>query len=198
MSGNGKDINRFISILQNDNGKAIAPIQQGINYEYSSSKGLWPLSEQTCHAHFPVFLQEGSDYPPPKKISWLYKFLYKVFARINLIDIPLDTEIGGGLVFGHAFNVTVNGSAVLGEYVDLEKNVTIGREKRGKRKGCPVIGNRVWIGTNATVVGKISIGDDVLIAPNAYVNCDVPSHSVVIGNPCVIHHRDNATEEYIN
>lgn len=37
----------------------------------------------------------------------------------------------------------------------------------------------------------------VEIAPNSYVNCDVPSHSVVFGNPCVIKHKENATESYI-
>jgi len=36
------------------------------------------------------------------------------------------------------------------------------------------------------VVDKITIGDDVLITPNTYLNCDVPSHSVVIGNPARI------------
>ena len=46
-------------------------------------------------------------------------------------------------------------------------------------------------------MGKIQIGDDVLIAPNSYVNVDVPSHSVVVGNPAVIHHRENATQGYI-
>ena len=65
-------------------------------------------------------------------------------------------------------------------------------------KGTPIIGNDVWIGVNSTVVGKITIGDDVLIAPNSYVNCDIPSHSVVFGNPCIIKHRDNATEGYVN
>ena len=55
----------------------------------------------------------------------------------------------------------------------------------------------MWIGINATVVGNVSIGDDVLIAPNSYVNCDVPPHSVVVGNPCRIIPRENATEDYI-
>lgn len=64
--------------------------------------------------------------------------------------------------------------------------------------GTPVIGDKVWIGVNATIVGAIKIGNDVLIAPNAYVNCDVPDHSIVFGNPCIIKHRDNATEDYIN
>ena len=60
------------------------------------------------------------------------------------------------------------------------------------------MGNNVFIGINATVVGKISIGNDVLIAPNSYVNVDVPSHSVVIGNPGTIHSKENATYGYVN
>ena len=47
-------------------------------------------------------------------------------------------------------------------------------------------------------MGKVIIGDDVMIAPNSFVNVDVPSHSVVFGNPCVIKHRDWATEGYVN
>ena len=69
---------------------------------------------------------------------------------------------------------------------------------RGKRKGYPTIGDRVYIGINSVIVGKITIGDDVLIAPNSFVNVDIPSHSVVFGNPCVIKHRDWATEGYVN
>ena len=62
----------------------------------------------------------------------------------------------------------------------------------------PTIGNEVWIGANATIVGKVLIGDDVLIAHNAFDNCDIPSNSVVFGNPCIIKHRVNATEGYVN
>lgn len=51
---------------------------------------------------------------------------------------------------------------------------------------------------NATIVGKVIIGDDVLIAPNTFVNCDVPSHSIVFGNPCIIKQKENATAGYIN
>ena len=42
----------------------------------------------------------------------------------------------------------------------------------GGRQETPVIGNEVWIGINAVGVGKITIGDDVMIAPNSYVNCE--------------------------
>ena len=53
------------------------------------------------------------------------------------------------------------------------------------------------IRTNSTVVGKIKIGNDVLIAPNTFVNFDVPDHSIVIGNPARVIHRDNATFGHI-
>lgn len=87
---------------------------------------------------------------------------------------------------------------MIGARCNIHKGVTIGQENRGKRKGTPKIGDEVWIGVNATIVGNINIGNDVLIAPNSYVNCDVPSHSVVLGNPCIIKHVENATEGYIN
>ncbi len=99
---------------------------------------------------------------------------------------------------GHAYNITINPNSVIGSNCNIHKGVTIGQENRGIRKGAPIIGNRVWMGVNSTIVGRITIGDDVLIAPNSYVNCDVPSHSVVFGNPCIIKHRDNATEGYVN
>lgn len=114
------------------------------------------------------------------------------------IELSDETITGKGLYIGHAYCITVNKKAVLGENVNIHGGVLIGRENRGKRKGAPTIGNYVWIGMNAAIVGKVTVGDDVLIAPNAYVNFDVPDHSIVIGNPGKIYHCDNATKDYIN
>ena len=129
-----------------------------------------------------------------------WHILWKVYQLQFGLDIPYETKIGKGLYLGHAFNITVNGNAVIGDNCNLHKGCLIGQENRagGGRKGSPVLGNKVWVGINAVIVGKVTIGDDVLIAPNSYVNCDVPSHSVVFGNPCIIKHKDKATESYIN
>lgn len=124
--------------------------------------------------------------------------MWKYYRTVYHIEIDPNTKIGGGLYMGHSYCITVNQKAVLGKNINIHKGVTIGQENRGSRKGVPTIGNNVWIGINAIVVGKITIGDDVMIAPGAYVNCNIPSHSIVIGNPCVVHHRDNATEHYID
>ncbi len=127
-----------------------------------------------------------------------YRFLHRYYSRKSHVEIFPKCSIGEGLYLGHPYCITINPEAVIGKNCNIHKGATIGMENRGVRKGAPTIGNCVWIGTNATIVGKITIGDDVLIAPNAYVNCDVPSHSVVFGNPCVIKHREDATQDYIN
>lgn len=133
-----------------------------------------------------------------KIIKLFNKVIYYKFARKNHIEIPASTKINGGLYVGHPFCITINPAAVIGYNCNIHKGVTIGQENRGVRQGTPVIGNEVWIGVNSTIVGKIKIGNDVLIAPNSYVNCDIPDHSIVFGNPCVIKYKDNATEGYIN
>lgn len=113
---------------------------------------------------------------------------------INLGD---GSNIGAGCYLGHAYGINVNPGAVVGKNCNLHKGVTIGKENRGSRKGCPALGDRVWVGVNATIVGRVTIGDDVLIAPGSFVNRDIPSHSVVYGNPCVVVPRDCATEGYV-
>lgn len=114
------------------------------------------------------------------------------------IQIPTKAKIGKGFYIGHFGTIIINPETVIGENVNVATGVTIGKANRGEHMGIPTIGNEVWIGTNAVIVGNVKIGNDVLIAPNSYVNMDVPSHSVVIGNPGVIHVKNSATECYIN
>ncbi len=131
--------------------------------------------------------------------------LIGVYYRRKLARIERETGIhiennpnfGKGIIIGHYGRIIINGNAVFGEQIYITHGVTIGRNAAGKRQGTPVIGNRVRIGANATIVGNVHIGNDVMIAPNAFVNVDIPDHSVVIGNPCVIHYKENATKGYL-
>lgn len=114
------------------------------------------------------------------------------------LEISTAASIGPGLYLGHPYNITVAQDTVIGKNVNLHKGCTIGRENRGRRMGAPTLGDDVFVGINATIVGKIHIGSDVVIAPNSYVNFDIPDYSIVIGNPGVIRHKENATADYIN
>lgn len=131
-------------------------------------------------------------------INTLFNICLRLSSFIYKCEIPAKAKIGPGLYIGHPFCITINPKVTIGKNCNIHKGVTIGQENHGPRKGAPSIGDGVWIGVNVTIVGNIIIGDDVLIAPNSYVNCDVPSHSIVFGNPCIIKHKENATEGYIN
>lgn len=123
---------------------------------------------------------------------------YRLFrlCRKYGIEIKTATQIGEGFVMCHPYNITISPFAVLGKNINIMKGATIGLSN-GSRPGAPKLGNCVYVGINSTILGGIEIGDDVMIAPNTFVNQDVPSHSIVIGNPCKIIHKDNATSKYI-
>lgn len=130
---------------------------------------------------------------------WGYYYGRKLnrMAEKTGIEFLGNSNIGNCFLIGHWGKIVINGNAKFGDEIMFTHGVTIGRDIRGKHKGYPTFGNRVCIRTNSTVVGNITIGDDVLIAPNTFVNFDVPSHSIVIGNPAKIISRNNATEGHL-
>lgn len=130
-------------------------------------------------------------------VGFYYRYKLERLERKTGIHIEENPNIGKGLIIGHYGRIIINGSVVFGEQIYITHGVTIGRNSVGKRRGVPIIGSRVRIGANATIIGNVHVGNDVLIAPNAFVNIDVPDHSVVVGNPCVIHHKENATRGYL-
>ena len=134
--------------------------------------------------------------------SKFFKICYKLklweLSKKTKIQIPTSTKIGEGFYIGHTGRIIINPEAILGKNINLSTGVVIGQENRGKRKGAPRIGDNCWIGANSVIVGNITIGNDVLIAPLSFVNFDVPSHSIVIGNPSKIISKEDATNGYIN
>lgn len=132
------------------------------------------------------------------KKSIITKYRIYRLCRKYGIEISSGAEIGNGLYMGHPYNITIASGVRMGKNCNVHKGVTIGRINTGKKEGVPIIGDSVFFGINSTIVGNIKIGSDVLIAPNSYVNFDVPDHSVVIRNPGVIHYKENATAGYVN
>lgn len=131
-----------------------------------------------------------------KKSSGITRYILHLFTKKYGLEVR-PKECGRGLYLGHPYNITVNSAVKIGEYCSLHKGCTIGAENRGKRQGAPVLGDYVYVGINATIIGNVKIGNDVMIAPNSFVNFDVPAHSIVVGNPGEIHHKEKATEGYI-
>ncbi len=131
-----------------------------------------------------------------KIISSMGHLIQKHYENRYGLEISFS-NISGGLLLLHPYNITVNSRARLGKNVTLFKGSTIGSVRSGRREGVPVIGDRVVLCVNATVVGNVKIGNDVLVAANTLVDFDVPDNSVVIGNPGQIIHKKNASKDYL-
>lgn len=166
--------------------------------EYSLSDKARYGEKISFREKFFIKVFRNAQFCKNKILKILYRVILYRYCTKRGMKISWRTQIGKGFYIGHPYAITINEDAVIGENVNIHKGATIGQQNRGIKKGVPTIGNSVWIGINAVIVGKITIGNDVLIAPNAYVNFDVPDHSIVIGNPGKTISRENATEGYIN
>lgn len=146
-------------------------------------------------------LRKCQKYLNNKKIRifyYIYRLLLLRYRYKYGIDIPVKTKIGKGFFINHIGGIVVNPNVEFGDNVNITNGVTIGVITKGNKKGVPTIGNSVFIGANAVIVGNINVGNNVLIAPNSYVNFDVPDNSIVIGNPGKIHFSADATGLYVN
>ncbi|WPO90746.1 serine O-acetyltransferase [Chryseobacterium sp. HR92] len=148
--------------------------------------------------HFVYILRKAQKYQENPLLNIFWRIVLRHYQIKYGFQIYPETQIGEGFYLGHWGSLVINPKTVIGKNCNIAQGVTIGQQNRGKNEGSPIIGDEVWIGTNAVIVGAITIGNNVLIVPNSYVNFDVPPNSVVIGNPAKIIPTPNATMDYIN
>ncbi len=105
---------------------------------------------------------------------------HRAWSIVTGADIPLNAQIGGGLLLPHPNGVVIHPDARIGPNCLLFQQVTIGQ---GPRPGAPKIGGHVDIGAGAKVLGGVSIGDHAKIGANAVVLIDVPDGATAVGIP---------------
>jgi serine O-acetyltransferase len=116
---------------------------------------------------------------PLKIVSFIATKFCVIFMEM---DIDPQASIGGGLYIGHIGGVHINPGAVLGRDCDLAHRITIGASAMG-RQGIPVLGDNVYIGTGAVLIGKIKVGSGSKISANTLVMTNVPEGATVMGVP---------------
>jgi serine O-acetyltransferase len=99
------------------------------------------------------------------------------------IVIGSTAVIGRRLCIEHHGGIVIHGNAVIGDDCLIRHGVTIGNTGPDDPLGAPTVGDRVQFGAGAKVLGRIRIGDDVIIGANAVVVRDVPDLAVVVGVP---------------
>lgn len=116
-----------------------------------------------------------------KKIPLLPRIIRKIMRILFSAEIPFTCEIDKGVILKHGgLGVVIHDSAKIGRNTVIFQNVTIGgREGRG----VPVIGENVYIGAGACILGQVYIGDNSRIGANAVVITDVEPNSTYVGIP---------------
>ena len=114
-----------------------------------------------------------------KRIKVLPQIVTQLNAMLHGLEIPCTVSIGPRLYIPHPYGTVVMAESI-GSDVSLISSVTIGMRNDHI---FPAIGDRVYVGAGARILGGIRIGNDVSIGANAVVLDDVPNQSVAVGIP---------------
>lgn len=124
----------------------------------------------------------------PRLLSLPFKLLYRLLdLPVQLlfgISISSNSEIGPGFYIGHFGGIVVHGR--LGANCSIGQGVTIGAKGGGRSDGYPHIGDDVYLGAGAMVIGRVRLGDGVLVGANTVVVQDVPDRCRVVSAPARI------------
>jgi serine O-acetyltransferase len=106
-----------------------------------------------------------------------------MWSIITQSDIDPRANLGARLMLPHPNGVVIHEDAVVGDDCMIMQQVTIGMIGEGQ---VPRIGNHVYIGAGAKIIGRVDVGDGARIGANAVVTRDVPTHSTAVGVPAQI------------
>lgn len=130
------------------------------------------------------FYYKISKYFYKHKMYFLARLISEFAKRRTGIEIHPGATIGKNLFIDHGMGVVIGQTAIIGNDVTMFHGVTLGgtgNEKTKKRH--PTIGNNVFIGSGAKVLGNITIGDNVRIGANAVVLKNVEKNRTIVGIP---------------
>lgn len=125
---------------------------------------------------------------------WLWNHDLKLLARLlstfsrfmTGIEIHPGAEIGQRVLIDHGMGVVIGETTVVGDDVTIYQGVTLGGTSIEKGKRHPTIGAHVIIGSHASILGPILIGDHSKVGSGSLVIHQVPPHSTVVGVPAKI------------
>ncbi len=116
-----------------------------------------------------------------KKFYFISKLFMEIGKFFTSIEIHPGAIIGKRLFIDHGFGVVIGETAVIGDDVVIYHGVTLGATGKDSSKRHPNIGNNVFIGAGAKILGNITVGDGAKIGANAIILKDVPSFVTATG-----------------
>ncbi|RZJ55843.1 MAG: serine acetyltransferase [Flavobacterium sp.] len=122
------------------------------------------------------------------KVPFLFLALIwqKTIEVMTGISIPYSAQIGHSFYIGHFGGIIINSNVRIGDDCNISQGVTIGVSGLDENRGVPILGNQVYIGANAVVAGKITIGNNVLIGACSMVKDSFGDDAVLLGVPAIV------------
>lgn len=117
------------------------------------------------------------------KLRFLARFLSHINRFLTGIEIHPGARIGRRFFIDHGAGVVIGETAEIGDDVLMYQGVVLGGTSLKKGKRHPTIGNNVVMGTGATALGAITVGDGARIGAGSVVIKSVPSGATVVGIP---------------
>jgi len=130
---------------------------------------------------------DGRRGPWHKLMRKFAKARHLFWSILTQSDIRPEASLGRNLMLPHPNGVVIHEDSVIGDDCMIMQQVTIGMIGEDQ---VPKIGNRVYIGAGAKIIGKVSVGDDSRIGANAVVTKDVPPFCTAVGVPARIIKRN--------
>ena len=97
------------------------------------------------------------------------------------VEISAKTQIGAGLRLPHLHDIVISKNSTIGSNCTIFHQVTIGVNEMNSVEDAPQIGDNVYIGAGAKIIGDIVIGNDCVVGANAVVTKDIPENTIVTG-----------------
>ena len=142
-----------------------------------------PFEVLLCPSFKALIYYKISHYFYERKHLILARYISEKAKRKTGIEIHPGATIGKRLFIDHGTGVVIGETAIVGNDVTLFHGVTLGGTGKEKGKRHPTIGNNVFIGSGAKVLGNIVVGNNVKIGANAVILKDVPSNVTIVGVP---------------
>jgi len=110
----------------------------------------------------------------------LWAIQHDFWSVVTGAEVPLECDIGGGLLLPHPNGVVIHPESRIGPNCLIFQQATLGTRDG---PGAPIIAGHVDIGAGARILGDVTIGKDSRVGANAVVLTSFPASSIIVGIP---------------
>jgi serine O-acetyltransferase len=150
--------------------------------EDPAARTVWEVL--TCYPGLhAIWLHRAASFLWRHKLLYLGRLLSHVSRGLTGIEIHPGATIGRRFFIDHGMGVVIGETAEIGDDVLMYQGVVLGGTSLEKKKRHPTLGNNVVVGTGATVLGPIVVGDGARIGAGSVVIKAVPPGATIVGVP---------------